>query len=219
MNEFSEQLILSVVDKLIIGFLLAVAGYWFGRLLEKYRLEQSKVLEQFRTEQHKILEQLRGEQALRKEYEALRDQATMSHLQHQIEDLYGPLYGLIEYGKSVNEIEHQTIALTPDGQDTGAILRYFVEEYYLPINSQMSDLIRSKIYLLDTDEFPDSFRQFLTHAAQFECLHGLWKDLTIKSDHIAGIEYPKMFRGDAETTLDKLRREYNEYVSRIKAKT
>jgi hypothetical protein len=213
MNEFTQQLMITVIDNLVIGLLLAIAGYWFGKLLERYRTDQSKILEQFKTDQQKAIEQLRGEQALFQEYVSLRDEVKHSHLQRQIQELYGPLHGLLVYGKSINEIEHQTVSLAPKEQDTGLIRRYFYEKYYLPLNSQISELIRTKLYLLETEDIPESFNQFLIHAAQFECLHNLWRDLNIKSDHISGIEYPKTFRQDVQMSLANLRTEYNRFVN------
>jgi|ERR1039458_3223729 hypothetical protein len=208
MDDFSQRIILTVIDKLAIGILILVAGYYFNRLLEKFKLEQNKALEI-----------LRGEQALRKEYEVLRDQTALKHLQRQIEELYSPLLGLIQYGNVVNQVERAKLPQARNSEDVARACRYFVEKYYLPLNAQMSNLIREKIYLLDSDAIPDSYKQLLMHTAQFECLHNLWKDMGISSDDIAGIEYPKTFKVEVQDSLDKLRRSYNESISRLKTTT
>ena len=110
----------------------------------------------------------------RKEYETLRDQASLNHLQRQIGELYGPLLGLIQYSNAINEVEYAKTSKEDINADE--IRRYFVEKYYLPLNAQMSDLIRTKLYLLASDNVPESFQQFLSHAARLECLHNLYKD-------------------------------------------
>ena len=215
MTTFSQQLILTVLDKFIIGLLLVVAGYWFGKQLERYRTEQGKALEQFKTEQNKVLDQLRGEQALRKEYEVLRDRAKLDHLQSQLEELYGPLLGLLQYGHSVNQIHFKLIEDASHPVDVGIVSRFFTEKHYLPLNEQICELLRTKVYLLNSETIPESFQQFLAHAAQLECQHNLWKDTGMSSDHIHGVEFPVQFRQDVEHGVNELRKEYNEYVSHL----
>ncbi|HSL54147.1 MAG TPA: hypothetical protein VK868_07110, partial [Pyrinomonadaceae bacterium] len=161
------------------------------------------------------LETLKGEQALRREYEVFRDQAALQHLQRQIEELYSPLVGLIQYGDVVNQVESAKIPPADRSEKTPKIRRYFVEKYYLPLNAQVSDLIRTKIYLLDSDAIPESFQQFLLHAAQFECLYNMWKDIDEDSANIPGIEYPKTFKQEVRSSLDQLRQTYNEYTKRL----
>jgi len=194
MNDFQQKILLTVIDKVAIGLLIGITGYYLNRLLEK----------------------LKGEQALRREVEMLRGQTRLKHLQRQIEELYGPLLGLIQYGDAVNQVEVAKIPKGNTGPDVAEIRRYFVEKYYLPLNAQMSDLLRTKIYLLDSDHMPDSFQQFLMHAAQFECLHKLWKDMAIRSDDIRGIEYPATFKQEVARSLDQLRSSYYDQVKLLK---
>lgn len=208
MDEFSQRIVLTIIDKLAIGLLIIIAVYYFNRLLEKYRLEQSKALEM-----------LKGEQALRKEYEVLRDQTALKHLQRQIEDLYSPLLGLIQYGNVVNQVEFAKVPQGDLSEKAAKIRRYFVEKYYLPLNTQISDLIRTKIYLLDSDAVPESFQHFLMHAAQFECLYSMWKDIGESSANIPGVEYPKTFKQEVRSSLDKLRQDYNGYAKRLNIAT
>jgi hypothetical protein len=190
MNEFQQKVLLIVIDKFAIGLLIVIAGYCFNRLLEK----------------------LRGELALRREIEMLRDQTGLKHLQRQIEELYSPLAGLIQYGEVVNQVEFAKAPKDSTSHDAAEIRRYFAEKYYLPLNSQMSDLIRTKIYLLDCDHMPESFQQFLMHSAQFECLHRLWQDKGIRSEDISGIPYPTTFKQDVRHSLDQLRASYNNQI-------
>jgi hypothetical protein len=153
-----------------------------------------------------------------KENQARKQEAALRNLQRQIEELYSPLLGLIQYGAAVNEIERQKLPHGARGEQEGEIMRYFRERYYLPLNAQMSELIRTKIYLLDSDALPESFQQFLVHAAQFECFHSLWKDKGISTDEIEPITYPETFRVDVEDTLHQLRRKYRDSIKRIGGK-
>ncbi len=196
---FSQELLILVIDKIIIGLLIAVAGYFLSKLLEKFK----------------------GEQALRKEFETLRDQTTLNHIQRQIEELYSPLLGLIAQSKIVFDVSKRKLPHISDKpkdkitDEEGETWRYFIENYFLPINKQMADLIRTKIYLISEDELPESFRMFLMHQAQFECLHSLWRDKGISSDEIKGIGWPAGFDDDVHNSLTNLRKNYNEYLKRI----
>lgn len=160
---------------------------------------------------------------LRNERRKRREEARLKHLQRQIEELYGPLYGLIQFGAAVNEIEWLRVPVSdrdekgrPKTEEGGRVIRFFRENYYLPLNMQMMELIRTKVYLLDSSAIPDSFVEFIRHAAQLDSFHGLWKQANIRTHGLKPIEYPAEFRSDVERTLNELRREYNEYISRMK---
>ena len=196
---FSQELLLLLIDKLVIGLLLVVAGYFISKLLERFK----------------------GEQELRKEFESLRDQTTLNHIRNQIEELYSPLLGLITQSKIVFDIAKRKLPHIQDHpkeqvtREEAETWRYFVEEYFLPLNKQMSDLIRMRIYLITTDELPGSFSKFLIHQAQFQCLHNLWRDKGISSAEIQGIGWPSDFDANVQRTLTNLRKDYNEYLKRI----
>lgn len=192
---FTQDIILTVIDKFAIGLLILIAGFFLNKILERFK----------------------GEQALRKQYEALRDQTKLNHIQRQIEELYSPLLGLITTSKIVNDIANlkQDSVGTDGTNEEAETKRYFVEQYYLPFNRQMADLIRAKVYLVPTSELPDSFNLFLKHQAQFDCLHSLWRDEGISSDKIPIERWPDQFRVDVQTTLTELRSNYNEYLERV----
>lgn len=199
----SQELLLLLIDKLVIGVLIVIAAYFLNKLLEKYK----------------------GEQTLLREYESLRDQTTLNHIRYQIEDLYSPLLGLITQSKIVYEIAMRKLPhfnKKPKAQITdkeGEVWRYFVEKYFLPLNKQMAYLIRTKVYLVSGDEMPESFSRFLMHQAQFQCLHSLWRDEGVSSDEIHGSGWPKDFGDDVQRELTNLRKRHNEYLKRIERPT
>lgn len=160
---------------------------------------------------------------LRNERRKRREEASLRHLQRQIEELYGPLYGALQFGAAINEIEMLKLPKEsrdetgkPRDEEGGKVIRFFREHYYLPLNQQMVELIRTKVYLLDSDGIPKSFNDFIRHAAQLDCFHQLWKEADIRTHGIKPIEYPPEFKSDVEENLNRLRREYNEYIRRMK---
>jgi hypothetical protein len=196
---FAQEIIIVFIDKLIIGLLIAFTGYFLSKLLERFK----------------------GEQSLQKEFEILKDQTTLNHIQRQIEELYSPLLGLIAQSKIVYDVASKKLPHINDcskkqiTDNDAETWRYFVEKYFLPLNKQMAELIRTKIYLVVTDELPESFDRFLRHQAQFECLHSLWRDKGISSDEIKGTGWPVGFDTYVQDSLLNLRKSYNDYLRKI----
>jgi len=198
MDKFWEDIIKLLVDKVFIGVLILLVGYLITKAIEKFK----------------------SEQAIFKEYEVMRDKTALQHLQRQIEELYSPLLGLIQQSRVIFEVEKEKgqSRKTFNSEDYSKTRDYFIEKYYLPLNAQIAELIRTKIYLLDTDEMPDSFHQFLKHESQFSTLHELWKDKHIRSEEIQGVEYPLSLEDDVKNSLNLLRKRYNFYLKRLDIK-
>ncbi len=152
----------------------------------------------------------------KREDKTRRRELTLRHLQRQIEELYGPLLGLIQQTRIVYQVAVSKLPHTPEGRtdqqcfssSDAAVWQYFVETYFFPLNSQITDLLRTKLYLLDSQVMPESFHHFLEHSAQFECLHKLWKEKGIDSSSVRGIGWPKNFEHDVEETLKSLMERY-----------
>ena len=75
----------------------------------------------------------------------------------------------------------------PKDEEGGKVIRFFREHYYLPLNNQMMELIRTKAYLLDSDAIPESFKIFMRHAAELDCFHGLWKEVEISRRMVSSL--------------------------------
>jgi hypothetical protein len=151
-----------------------------------------------------------------------REEASVKHLQRQIEELYGPLYGFIEFGAAIKEIEWQRLPKEarddkgrPKDEQGGKVIRFFREHYYLPLYKQIVELIRTKLYLLASDPIPDSFTNFIRHAAQLDSFHELWKEADISTHGVESIKFPKKFKDEVQETLNRLRKEYTEYIRRM----
>lgn len=149
----------------------------------------------------------------------LREETRLQHTRLQIEELYGPLYGLLQYGAAITGIEWARVPASardasgkPKDEEGGRVIRFFREHYYLPLNAQMVELIRTKIYLLESDSIPESFTEFIRHAAQLDAFHRLWKEANISTHGVEPIEYPEAFKHEVAKTLDKLRDQYNAYA-------
>lgn len=155
----------------------------------------------------------------KKEMETHRRETSQQHLERQIEELYGPLWGLIQQSEAVYDVACQRLPsangkVTPTefNEQESKIWNYLKDAFFLPINIQIAELLRTKVYLVESSEIPISFKDFLSYQAQFEVLHRLWKDKEIDSKQIHGIGWPAQFNLDVAESLGKLRKRYRDQL-------
>jgi hypothetical protein len=162
----------------------------------------------------------------RREETARRDNAARSHLEAQIEQLYGPLLGHIQYSRFVYEVATHRLAPSPSepidftklSTNEGEIWRFFVESYFLPNNARIRDIIRAKMHLLDEGILPQSFEAFLRHEAQFEALHRLWKEKEVETPPSKSMQsggWPLNFEQDVAETFGNLRSRHQAFLRRL----
>lgn len=99
----------------------------------------------------------------------------------------------------------------------GEIWRFFIENYFLPVDAEIRQLIRTKIHLLESGILPKSFEDFFSHEVEFEALHKLWKQKGVASPEIRGPGWPKEFESDVKTVLDRLRLQHQAFLLRLGA--
>lgn len=154
-----------------------------------------------------------------REDQARKSQAALRHLERQIEELYGPLAGLLTYSDIVYNLEQSRKTLRPAEQASqdAEVIQYFIENHYLPLNQQIITLLRTKTYLIVGDKTPESFTQFMSHAARLECLHNLWRSTKQHSFFMPGPEkdWPRIFHSEVEKGLQELRAKHAELIRDI----
>jgi hypothetical protein len=161
----------------------------------------------------------------RKVIQASQREAKIHYLQQQIEELYGPLWSLVEQSRIAYSVACRKLPLRPGGSfdnarfsaQDNAVFGFFNESYFLPINAQVAELLRKKVYLLRDGEMPESFVQFFDHQIMSESLFRLWKEKGVDSSDINGPGYPAQFGPDVKAALDDLRQEYYAEIA-IKSK-
>lgn len=159
----------------------------------------------------------------KKEIETQQRLARIHHIQLQIEELYAPVWSLIEQSKSVHAIACKRLPVRSDGlmdrskfsQQDSEINQFFSETYFIPINAQISDILRKKVYLLKDGIMPASFFEFIEHQITNESLYRLWKEKGIDSSNTPGKGYPVKFGEDVKAILDDLRQQYNVEIAMI----
>lgn len=100
----------------------------------------------------------------------------------QIEELYGPLYSLIQQIFNVWGVRQNVLkGKSYSSDDARKIGEFFWQRYFTPLHQEIASLLRTKLYLLEGGRLPDSFREYLEHATQEACQHHLWQEMGIDS--------------------------------------
>lgn len=134
----------------------------------------------------------------------------------QIEELYGPLLSLIEQIFVVWEVRENVLKTGSHSAEDGRRIReFFWKNYFTPLHEQIAGLLRTKLYLLEGREMPQSFEEYLEHATQEACQHRLWAELSIDTSQVKGRKWPASFHDDVKAALDRLMGEYQSGVSRL----
>ena len=148
--------------------------------------------------------------AKRRDDETRRTEIHLKYRQRQIEELYGPLLSLIEQIFNVWQVR-ENIAGPERAQlshDQQARIREFIwREYFSPLHHEIRTLLRTKLYLLEKGQMPESFSRYLEHATQEECQHRLWNELQIATG--GGTPWPSGFYDDVKSALDRLMKDHH----------
>lgn len=165
-----------------------------------------------------------------KEDEIRRQEIALRHLERQMEELYSPLWGLLRQSQRIYDLARDTFLVHHRLPNGGIDLSHFSDQdrvawdyltvtYFIPLNAQMADLIRTKgAYLREKEEFPESFEEFLQHATQLEILHRLWKEKGQSTPNAPPLGWPSKFTIDIRETLDRLESKYFELIAGLKGK-
>lgn len=151
-------------------------------------------------------------------HQRLRKEATLRHIERQIEELYGPLLGLVRYSESVYHVaaavlpsvddKHEAVDLPAFTDQNWETWRFLGETYFHPTNARVRELVLSKTHLLMSDQRPSSLEDFLDHAAHFECRERLAKEWNVDTKGLPGPGYPRGFRKELEDALRDLQTQH-----------
>lgn len=134
-----------------------------------------------------------------------RAQLRAQRLQDQIQQLYGPLFSVIDQLDTCDRIEPRIFHDNPLSDEQRETARRFMcYEFYLPLHKQIREIVQSKLYLIDGLAVPQSFRDYMDHSMQYEIQMRLWFEKGVASDKTPGTPYPFAFNDDIEFGLDNI---------------
>jgi hypothetical protein len=150
-------------------------------------------------------------------------EALMKHYERQIEEFYGPLFNMVNQIFVANHIEWELLNAKQDGihvidGNTREFVKdYFQRTYFVPFHDQIISIMRSKLYLVEGAEVPETFYLYLKHAAQERDQRTLWKEHGIDSSFLEGAAWPDRFYNDVKNGFENAMKNYEHSLDGLKA--
>lgn len=138
--------------------------------------------------------------------------AKLEFVNEQLRCLYGPLYSLNYAANTAwNRFREQyrpNGSYFVDGEpltdaELDAWIRW-MRVVFMPINEKMFDVIVARSELIEGDEMPTSFLDFLAHVAAYRVVLDRWADEDL-SEYTSLLNYPEAFRVDVNEGFRRLR--------------
>jgi hypothetical protein len=151
-------------------------------------------------------------------YSARKSQAEarQRYLQRQIEEFYGPLFSLVWQVFTCNHLQHRILSAGKLDQDQrGRVVEHFATAYFKPLHDEIRQVLKSKLYLVQGADMPQSFYDYLQSSTQEILQHELWAREHIDTSFIQGQRFPDAFFPDIERTLKSLMLEYEAGVKAL----
>jgi hypothetical protein len=144
----------------------------------------------------------------KKEDRTKRLQIRLDHTRMQIEELYGPLYSLINQVFTYWDVKERLISQPLSDPEKERIDLLFRERYFSKIHLEIKALLKTKFHLIEGVEFPDSYWDYLQHTTQETVQCDIWNELKINTSRLNGYPWPPNFNKDVKKQLDMLMKRY-----------
>lgn len=139
-------------------------------------------------------------------------------LRRQYEEFYAPLYGLVQRYISIDKLLKQREKLASNPSEKERIIHFFVDNYLLPIQTQIRTIIEGKSYLMrNSIDCPPSFQQFLEFDAQGRVQYELWSETSLPGG-VPTVPWPETLLEDVRRDLDIVGQHYQAHLTRSTSK-
>ncbi|KOV78290.1 hypothetical protein ADL01_15205 [Streptomyces sp. NRRL WC-3618] len=139
-------------------------------------------------------------------------EARLTHVENQLEQLYGPLLFLVKEGRSAwmdfldtlgrNYVFASGIPLSPEERD---LWLFWVDHEFMPRNEAIQDLLAAKTHLMAGDQMPDSYLAFIHHHNSWRVTHQRWKEREVEYSWKSKANWPDSFETDVIATYERLK--------------
>ena len=172
---FSERLIELVVDKLLLGGIVLVAGYWLNKRFEIFKNETN---EKYR--QRQVIAEMENQQKqrifeLENQIVIARYNAELELIERQISEFYWPIYLRLEKD---NVMWKRIKSLSPDKNVIPEAASDVIEkEFILKNHQEIVEIIESKIYLAEnltnSKDLINELLQYIKHVAVYKTIRSI----------------------------------------------
>ena len=141
--------------------------------------------------------------------------ARLSHVERQLELLYGPLVFLVYEGRRsfldlLDKLGRSYVfrndeELQPDDLE---LWLFWVDHEFIPRNIAIKNLLSSRTHLVFGNKLPSSYIRFLDHHNSWHIEHQLWKERQVPYVWHSKINWPREFEDDVISAFEQLMKEH-----------
>lgn len=138
--------------------------------------------------------------------------ASQGYLESQLQEFYGPLAFLIQESRRSHQDLLETLgrdSVFVKGQeltdDELKVWLFWVENDIFPRNDKIHDLLTGKTHLIEGDQVPQSYLDFLEHHISWKINHLRWQRENVKYPWRSRRHYPDEFEEHVLATFQKLK--------------
>jgi hypothetical protein len=190
---------------IVLAFSSWLGKVWANRLMESDKAKFARDLKAMEATLSRTAEDRRR-----------KVEGLMQHYERQIEEFYGPLFNSVHQIFLANDVQ-SAILDNITGDAAEPVRDYFYETYFRPLHNDVQQVLRTKLYLVEGRDIPDSFYRYLQHAAQERDQRTLWKQFRIDTTFLKGQPWPGKFYKDVKTGLERAMRNHEDCLDGLKA--
>lgn len=146
------------------------------------------------------------------------------YYERQIEEFYGPLLNMVHQVYIAGSIQKELLfAQNESGikivcEDLAEKIRdYYYNTYFMPMHEEIRQILRTKMYLIEELEIPESFYLYLKHTAQERDQKVLWKEHKVDTLFLDGIPWPNNFHEDIKSGFESAMRNFKKCLDGMKS--
>jgi hypothetical protein len=139
-------------------------------------------------------------------------EARLTHVENQLEQLYGPLLFLVKEGRSAFHDFCDTLGRSnvfaegrPLSPEERALWLFWVDHEFMPRNEAIQNLLSSNTHLIVGDRMPDSFLAFIEHYNSWRVTHLRWKEEGLPYSWHSKANWSGSFETDVIETYGRLK--------------
>src|ERR1035438_8400772 len=156
------------------------------------------------------------------ERERNRLASRLSHIQKQLELLYGPLAFLMFEGRrsfiDLLETLGRKYVFINDRelpQDELELWLFWVDHEFIPRNIAVKGLLSAHTDLIVGNQLPESYIKFLDHHNSWSIAHQRWKEQGVPYAWHSKVNWPREFEDEVISTFEQLMKEHAELIGTI----
>jgi len=203
----------TILSSAAISTLLAGGLTWLLQIWIKERLKSA-----IQYEYDQKLKMYSEKLARSSEDRTRKLEGLLKHYERQVEEFYGPLWNMIQQLAVCDDIKEKILAGL-NQEDSVRVEQYYQSNYFVSLHDEMRQIIKTKLYLVEGAEMPESFYEYLRHAIQERDQRELAKKHGVDTSFLKGVPWPFPFNEDVKSGLDTAMKRYEECLEGLRVES